>query len=141
MKIKFDKEKNSLTIKDDLKMQLRILKFIFVLNFVLNLVSALLNIYKNYNAGIENEVNWLQLILGIGSVGALFFLSTRSTKEVIPVNEISFLFKKAYFGSDRYFLKLKNGKTRNLPLIKHQPDVLELERILEESGIRIKSGK
>jgi len=137
MNIKFNKEKNSLVIKDDLKMYFVILKLIFVLN----LVSALLNIYKNYNSGIENELNWLQLILGIVSVGALFFLYTRSTKEVIPVNEISFLFRKAYFGSDKYFLKLNNGKTRNLPLIKHQQDVLELERILEEFGIRIKPGK
>ena len=137
MKIKFDKEKNSIIIKDDIKTQLRIFKFIFILN----LITAIFSIYKNYYSGIENELNWIQIILGIVSVGALFFLSTRSAKEVILVNEISFLFRTSYFKSDRYFLKLKNRKIRNLPLIKHQRDVLELEQFLEESGIRINAGK
>lgn len=137
MNIKLDKENKLLIIKDNLKQHFIILKFIFVLN----LIASALFFYKSYKLNFENELAWVWLILGIVSIGALFFVFTRSTKEAISTDEISYLFKRKYFGSDKYFLKLKNGKTRNLQFVKSKQDVVEIEHILKDSGIGIEKIK
>ena len=136
MKIKFDKEKNSVIIKDELKNYFIILKFIFILN----LITSGLYLYKSIKSGSFGDFDWLWLILGILSVGTLIFTFTRSTQEVIRNDEILYLYKRNYFGSDRYYLKLKNGKIRNLPFVR-TGDVLELENILKEAGIQSKLDK
>lgn len=136
MKVKFDKESHSLIIKDGLREHFMILKFIFILN----LINSGLYLYKSYKSDSFSGFDWVWLILGILSIGSLIFTFTRSTQEIVQNGEISCLFKRNYFGSDRYYLKLKNGKIRNLPFVK-TGDELELRNILKEAEIRNKLAK
>ena len=131
MKIQYDKNLNALVVNDDLKMFFTLLKAIFVIN----LVGSVFKLYNNYMA--EIQLNLISVILGIVNLLGLIFTFTRSVEKVIPVDEIDYLYSKKYF-TKRYFLKLKNGKIRNLPYVKYPEDMLELQRIVKESKIRSK---
>ncbi|RUA12160.1 MAG: hypothetical protein DSY82_01925 [Flavobacteriia bacterium] len=131
MKIQYDKDLNALIINDDLKMFFNILKAVFIIN----LVSSIFKLYNNYLANIQ--IDMITVGLGIVNLLGLIFTFTRSVKKIIPVDEINYLYSKKYF-TKRYFLKLKNGKIRNLPFIKYPQDMLELQRIVKESKIKNK---
>ncbi len=129
MKMRFDRDNRTLEVKDDLKMHFMLLRFIFAIN----IFNALFRMYNNYLSGIQNEP--VIIILGVISVIALLFMRSRSTQEMIPLDEIEFLQEKKILGRNRYSLKLKNGKIRNLPIKKKELD--EIEHGLKESGIKI----
>lgn len=126
--MKFDKENNTLEIKDNLKMHFMLLRFIFIIN----VANAVLRIYNNYLAGVQDQP--ILIILGVISALALLYMRSRSTQEIIPIDEIEYLKEKKMLGNRRFFLKLKNGKTRNLPF--KNTDIEEFERIIKGSGIR-----
>jgi hypothetical protein len=129
MKMRFDRDNRTLEVKDDLKMHFMLLRFIFAIN----IFNALLRMYNNYLSGIQNEP--VIIILGVISVIALLFMRSRSTQEMIPLDEIEFLQEKKILGRNRYSLKLKNGKIRNLPIKKKELD--GIEHAIKESGIEI----
>ncbi len=64
--------------------------------------------------------------IGLASLLILFYLTQRSTTEVIPLEEIESLIHKDFFGRKRLSLKLKNGKTRHLPT-KSLKEMAEIE--------------
>jgi hypothetical protein len=127
MKIQFDKEKQVLVIRDNIKLHFMILKILMVIN----IVNAALRLYNAYLSGSKTDL--FQLSLGILSLGLFLYIYKLSVQEIIPVNEIEYVREIKIFGRRRFSLKLNNGKIRNL--YTHKKDIRDLEKIFEASGI------
>ena len=110
MLIKFDPDNDQIKIDDNLKFQYWMLKFVMVLN----IFNMLLNVW-NSSFPEWGMLTWFWISIGLASLLILFYLTQRSTTEVIPLEEIESLIHKDFFGRKRLSLKLKNGKTRHIP--------------------------
>ncbi len=72
------------------------------------------------------EVIWLGF--GIFSLAVLcYFIFKKSSLEQIPLHMIDGFKVKEFLGKDRFFIQLKNGKTRELLEIKTQAAFMELK--------------
>ncbi len=132
MKIKFNKENKSIEIKDGLKKQYYFLKFLMILN----LVNALLRLI-GFNPFEYGLIEAIWLLVGIASISVLYFLYfKRSTRDQIKVVEIKRLKEKSFFGGNRLYLELKNGKLRDVTNMKNQSDFVETKKMFEEFGIK-----
>src|SRR5690606_10065572 len=131
MKIKFNEIEKSIEIKDGLKNQYLILKFLMILN----LTNALIRIFgkKTTEYGF---IEYLWIGIGLISLIVLFiFVFKMSTSEKISVEEISGLEEKTVFGKHRFALKLKNGQKRILANFKSQCDLTKARELFSEIGI------
>lgn len=131
MKIKFNESDNIIEIKDGLKKQYLILKFLMILN----LTNAIFRIFGKKPTEYEfTEYMWIGL--GVISLIILFmFLFKLSTAEKISIGEISRLKEKTVFGKKRFALELKNGKKRNLGDFKDQFELAQVREVFAKIGI------
>ncbi|MFT7036985.1 MAG: hypothetical protein ACJA2S_005527 [Cyclobacteriaceae bacterium] len=132
MKIKYNKIENSIEIKDGLKNQYMLLKFVMITN----LLNALLNLYDVRDTGIGFiEIIWM--ILGIVSIVMMFvFIAKRSTLENVPIEKIKRLKEKTFFGRKRFSLELVDGKRRNLMELKTQAEIDQLRKVISDRCIQ-----
>jgi hypothetical protein len=130
MKVKYNEIEKSLEIKDRVKTDYFVIKFIMILN----LLNAVLRLFKINKTGIGlEEIIWF--ILGIASLIILYlFIFKKSTLEKIPVDEIDQLNEKSIFGKSRFSIKLINGKRRDLSEIKTQAEFNELKEMFSNFG-------
>jgi len=132
MKIKYNEIENSIEIKDGLKNQYMLLKFIMALN----LLNAGLNLSDVKETGIGFiEIFWM--ILGILSIFMIYvFITKKSTLENVPIEKIKRLKEKSFFGKKRFSLELIDGKRRNLMELKTQSEIDQLRKVISDRCIQ-----
>lgn len=132
MKITYNETEKCVEIKDGLKNHFLLMKALMILN----LANAILNLS---DTKIDNlrfiSVVWA--LLGIISILVLYkFIIKKSSAEKVPIDQINGLNERIFMGKKKYFLDLKNGKTRDLLEIKSDSEFKELKRIFTKNGIR-----
>ena len=131
MKIKLNESENSIEIKDGQKNQYLILKILMILN----LANAVIRIFGKQTTEY-GFIEYFWIGLGIISLVVLFmFVFKLSTAEKISIVEITELEEKTVFGNNRFSLKLKNGKKRNLGNFKDQFELVKARELFTKIGI------
>lgn len=130
MNINYNESKKSIEIKDGLK------NYVFLLNFlmILNLLNALLNL-----SDVEASFGFMKmiwLVLGVVSILILYnSIFKKSTREKIPIDQIKGLNQRIFLGRKKYFIELKNGKTRDLLEVKSESEFTKLRTMFTKNGI------
>ena len=130
MNINYIESKKSIEIKDGLK------NYVFLLNFlmILNLLNAILNL-----SDVEASFGFMKmiwLVLGVVSIVILYnSIFKKSTREKIPIDQIKGLNQRIFLGRKKYFIELKNGKTRDLLEVKSESEFTKLRTMFTKNGI------
>lgn len=130
MNINYNESKRSIEIKDGLK------NYVFLLNFlmILNLLNAILNL-----SDVEASFGFMKmiwLVLGVVSIVILYnSIFKKSTREKIPIDQIKGLNQRIFLGRKKYFIELKNRKTRDLLEIKSESEFTKLRTMFTKNGI------
>lgn len=130
MNINYNEVDKTIEIKDRLK------SHVFLINFliVLNLLSAILNLSDVKASFGFMKIIWL--VIGVVSIVILYnSIFKKSTKEKIPADQIKGLDKRVFLGRKKYFIELKNGKTRDLVEVKSEEDRKQLSEMFRKNGI------
>jgi Na+/melibiose symporter-like transporter len=130
MNINYNEVDKTIEIKDGLK------SHVFLINFliVLNLLSAILNLSDVKASFGFMKIIWL--VIGVVSIVILYnSIFKKSTKEKIPADQIKGLDKRVFLGRKKYFIELKNGKTRDLVEVKSEEDRKQLSEMFRKNGI------
>jgi len=131
MKIEFNESENTIEIKDGLKNQYLILKILMILN----LANAIIRTFGKRTTEY-GFIEYFWIGLGIISLIVLFmFVFKMSTAQKISIGEITRLEEKTVFGKNRFSLKLKNGKKRNLGNFKDQNELAKARELFSKIGI------
>ena len=132
MDIKFNEADKALEIKDGLRNNVFLIKFLMILN----LANSILNLsdIKSSNFGFT-KIIWT--VLGAISIIILYkFIVKKSSLEKIPIDQIKGLNERIFMGKKKYFLELKNGKKRDLLEVKSETEFKELRRMFTKIGIQ-----
>gem|GEM_PF-793285 len=131
MKIKFNQKDKTIEIQDSV----RNFHFSIKLLLILNLVNPLLNLVDIPTKGFGFiQVIWV--LIGVISIVLFFYLFfKKSTLSKIPLEMIQGLKEKTSFGKKRFYIFLKNGKSRDLMDLKTQAEFEELKKVFVENGI------
>jgi hypothetical protein len=101
---------------------------------VLNLLNAILNL-----SDIKVSFGFMKIIwLLLGAVSILILYNSifkKSTKEKIPIDLIKGLNQRSFLGKTKYFVALKNGKTRDLVDVKSEAEYTKLRIMFTKNGI------
>lgn len=130
MNINYIESKKSIEIKDGLK------NYVFLLNFlmILNLLNAILNL-----SDVEASFGFMKmiwLVLGVVSIVILYnSIFKKSTREKIPIDQIKGLNQRIFLGRKKYFIELKNGKTRDLLEVKSESEFTKFRTMFTKNGI------
>ncbi|SEB06072.1 hypothetical protein SAMN05443667_11836 [Flavobacterium gillisiae] len=130
MNINYNESNKSIEIKDGLK------NYVFLLNFlmVLNLLNAILNLSDIKASFGFMKIIWL--VLGVVSIVILYnSIFKKSTREKIPIDKIKGLNQRIFLGRKKYFIELKNGKTRDLLEVKSESEFTKLRTMFTKNGI------
>lgn len=130
MNINYNESKKSIEIKDGLK------NYVFLLNFlmILNLLNAFLNLSDVKASFGFMKMIWL--VLGVVSIVILYnSIFKKSTREKIPIDQIKGLNQRIFLGRKKYFIELKNGKTRDLVEVKSESEFAKLRTMFTKNGI------
>ncbi|CAM2849833.1 hypothetical protein [Flavobacterium frigoris] len=130
MNINYNESNKSIEIKDGLK------NYVFLLNFlmVLNLLNAILNLSDIKASFGFMKIIWL--VLGVVSIVILYnSIFKKSTREKIPIDQIKGLNQRIFLGRKKYFIELKNGKTRDLLEVKSESEFTKLRTMFTKNRI------
>jgi hypothetical protein len=130
MNINYNESNKSIEIKDGLK------SYAFLINLLmsLNLVTAILNLSDVKVSFGFMKIIWL--LLGAVSIFILYnAIFKKSTREKIPINLIKGLNQRSFLGKTKYFVALKNGKTRDLLDVKSEVEYTKLRIMFTKNGI------
>ncbi len=131
MNIKYNDIEKTIEIKDGIKNHYFAMKFLLIVN-LLNAVLRLLDLNKTEI--VFEEIIWFTL--GIVSLILLYlFIFKRTTKEKIPIAEISELIERSILGRSKFSIKLLNGKKRELTELKTQAQFNHLKTMFAEIGV------
>ena len=132
MKITYNEIEKSVEIEDGLKNHFLLMKALMILNLansVLNLSDARMDTFRLIN------VVWAAL--GIVSILVLYnFIIKKTSTEKLPFDQIKGLNERVFMGRKKYFIELKNGKTRDLVEVKSDSEFKELKKMFTKNGIR-----
>ena len=132
MKITYNEIEKSVEIKDGLKNHFLLMKVLMILNLansVLNLSDVRMDTFRFIN------VVWAAL--GIVSILVLYnFIIKKTSAEKLPIDQIKGLNERSFMGRKKYFIELKNGKTRDLVEVKSDSEFKELKKMFTKNGIR-----
>ena len=132
MKIIYNEIEKSVEIKDGLKNHFLLMKALMILNLansVLNLSDVRMDTFRFIN------VVWAAL--GIVSILVLYnFIIKKTSAEKLPIDQIKGLNERVFMGRKKYFIELKNGKTRDLIEVKSDSEFKELKKMFTKNGIR-----
>jgi len=130
MNINYNEVDKTIEIKDGLKSHAFLINFLMVLN----LLSAILNLSDVKASFGFMKIIWL--VIGVVSIVILYnSIFKKSTKEKIPADQIKGLDKRVFLGRKKYFIELKNGKTRDLVDVKSEEDRKQLSEMFRKNGI------
>ena len=134
MNVKYIPETNTFEIKDGLRMV-----------YIVLMVLCLMNILNGAIYFIGNPVppfeflHYMWIIIGLASLVLLwFFIFRKSTLSKVPYDQILRVSEKKVLGKKKLQLKLKNGKTRDLPQMKTVADHSALRKVFEDAGFEVK---
>ena len=132
MKIIYNEIEKSVEIKDGLKNHFLLMKALMILNLansILNLSDVRMDSFRFTN------VVWAAL--GIVSILVLYnFIIKKTSAEKLPFDQIKGLNERVFMGRKKYFIELKNGKTRDLVEVKSDSEFKELKKMFTKNGIR-----
>lgn len=132
MKVSYNETSQSIEIRDGLKKQYLLLKFLMILNLV-NAIMRLVN--KEVTSYEFLEYTWV--FVGFISLVALFmFIFRLSALENIPIDEIISVEDKTYFGKRRFAFVLKNGKKRNLGSFKSEQELADTLELFDRLSLK-----
>jgi hypothetical protein len=130
MNINYNESKKSIEIKDGLKSHLFLINFLMVLN----LVNAILNLSDDETPFGFMKIIWL--VLATVSIVILYnSIFKKSGKEKIPIDQIKALNRRIFLGRKKYFIELKNGKTRDLLAVKSEAEYTKLRIMFTKNRI------
>ncbi|MFZ0489693.1 MAG: hypothetical protein WBV11_15635 [Salegentibacter sp.] len=133
MRINFNKNENSIEIKDGLKTQYLLIKMSLIFTLVNSVLFPVFVLDKK-------QLEWMGfiwIILGVASMGILIYQILKKTaSEKLNLSEISSLTEKQVFGRRRFSLKLKNGKFRDLMEMKKESDIIKVKNLFKNIGIK-----
>ncbi|MGA9326202.1 MAG: hypothetical protein WCE57_10505 [Salegentibacter sp.] len=133
MRINFNKNENSIEIKDGLKTQYLLIKMSLIFTLVNSVLFPVFVLDKK-------QLEWMGfiwIILGVASTGILIYQILKKTaSEKLNLSEISSLTEKQVFGRRRFSLKLKNGKFRDLMEMKKESDIIKVKNLFKNIGIK-----
>ncbi|NRT14369.1 hypothetical protein HNP99_000709 [Flavobacterium sp. 28A] len=133
MNINYNEVDKTIEIKDGLKSHLFLMKLLMIVT----LTNSVLNLY-DLNTENFGFVTILLLVLGIVSIIFLYqFIVKRSGSEKIPIDQIKGLNERVFSGRKKYFITLKNGKTRDLLAVKSESDRKQLDKMFKKNGILV----
>ncbi|MBE0390577.1 hypothetical protein [Flavobacterium sp. PL002] len=133
MNINYNEVDKTIEIKDGLKSHLFLMKLLMIVT----LTNSVLNLY-DLNTENFGFVTILWLVLGIVSIIFLYqFIVKRSGSEKIPIDQIKGLNERVFSGRKKYFIALKNGKTRDLLAVKSESDRKQLDKMFKKNGILV----
>lgn len=141
MKINFDKETNTITIKDDYKRN----NIITVASLIFCILASGWNIIRHHSVGFDS-MDWFSLMSFILLISAviyrLSFIAFKTTfQSQFKVSEIEFI-KFRRFGKWKYFnIHLRNGKRREVMLRLDQDDYEIMVERCNNFGIEMKHHK
>ena len=131
MKVKYNETENSIEINDGLGKSYLAIKMVLTMN----IFTALLNLFNMKDNGFA-YIGYLWMVVGASSLGVLLYLNfKKTTLNKISLEKIDGLKEKVRFGTTRFSLKLKNGKSRDLAKLKTQSGNMELKNMFEKIGI------
>ncbi len=136
-KFKLNETKDTLIIDDKYR------RFIFLLRFVLisHVIIALIYIYIS-NFTLTEGVTQVYTVTGtICLLALIWFPFIRSTKNEILLSEIKYLKIRNIIGGQRYSIRLKNGKRRDINLDAKQyfNDFENLKLLISKNNIPLHS--
>ncbi|HKJ42760.1 MAG TPA: hypothetical protein VKA27_11740 [Sunxiuqinia sp.] len=125
-KIKFDKAKQVILINDRLRRNYHSLVYLCLLDVFISAVNVIGFVGSSFN-----HWNIVWLLIGIGALlYAAYIVLMKSSQNKIHFHEIELLTEKQRFGKVVYSLKLKNGKSRDLPNIENKEEFEDLKLVL-----------
>ncbi|CAH0337336.1 hypothetical protein FVB9288_03091 [Flavobacterium sp. CECT 9288] len=125
MKFKYNEATASLEIKDGLKSHFLIVRLLLIVTFV----NAILNLSNAQVAFGFMKLIWLVLGM-VTAIGLYLYYFKKTATENIPLNQIIGIEERVSFGRKKYFLTLKNGKTRDLLEVHSASDCKQINTIL-----------
>ncbi|TWI01273.1 hypothetical protein IQ05_00849 [Flavobacterium tiangeerense] len=125
MKFKYNEVTASLEIKDGLKSHFLIVRLLLIVTFV----NAILNLSNAQVAFGFMKLIWLVLGM-VSAIGLYLYYFKKTATENIPLNQIIGVEERVSFGRKKYFLTLKNGKTRDLLEVNSASDCKQINTIL-----------
>ncbi|RDI56856.1 hypothetical protein [Flavobacterium glaciei] len=125
MKFKYNEATASLEIKDGLNSHFLIMKSLLIITFV----NAVLNLSNAQVAFGFMKLIWLVLGM-VAAIGLYLYYFKKTATENIPLNQIIEIKERVSFGRKKYFLALKNGKTRDLLEVHSASDCKQINTIL-----------
>lgn len=133
MDIKFNEADKALEIKDGLRKNVFLIKFLMILN----LINSVLNL-SDLNSGNFGFIKIIWTILGAISIVILYkFIVKKSSLEKVPIDQIKGLKERIFMGRKKYFLELTNGKNRDLLEVKSESDFKQLKKMLQKNDIQV----
>lgn len=134
MKLKFNESDKTIEIKDGIKTQFFLVKTTLLFT-VLN--SVLFPVFVLNNKQFES-FGFIWIILGISSITLLIYqFLKKSTSEKLKLSEISAFTERQILGRNRFSLKLKNGKLRDLGAMRNQSDISETKKFFRNIGVEM----
>ncbi|QZK91718.1 hypothetical protein K5V07_14880 [Flavobacterium sp. CHNK8] len=125
MKFKYNEATASLEIKDGLKSHFLIVRLLLIVTFV----NAILNLSNAQVAFGFMKLIWLVLGM-VTAIGLYLYYFKKTATENIPLDQIIGIEERVSFGRKKYFLTLKNGKTRDLLEVHSASDCKQINTIL-----------
>jgi len=132
MKIEYDEKEKMIRIKDLAKFNY----FMLIALMVLVIVNAILTL-KNL---LTEPFDWYFAIWIITGITALIIIIyqvfKKSAAAKIKLHDIVELKEKTVLGRNRFSLKLKNGKFRDVCEFKSEIEIAEMKSLFEQIGIK-----
>lgn len=134
MKVHYNSRDNVFEINDGLRTVYTVLIFILLLN-IFNGVFY----FIGHSVPPYNFLHYLWIGVGLASLVVLWmFVFRKSSRSKIPKEQIREVLEKKVLGKKKLLLKLKNGKTRDLPQMKTTADHLTLKSVFEDADFIVK---
>ena len=128
-KFKYDKNSNSLTILDFRSSVIKLL-------FIPMSVTSVIFVFQFITSSKILITNYIQLFIAVCSFFIIgYYLKNKSNKKTILISDINSLTEKNSLDRKKLFLKLKNGKERDLSNF-NNIEIEKVKRYLNDIGIK-----
>ena len=133
--MRFDITHTAFYIDDNQKQNNQLIRLVLSLN----LFSSGFSLLNNYTEGISlrNLISFVLVVISIGLI--LYFWKKKTSKTTIDLSEIEFLAEKSLFGKSYCYLKLADGKIRELESPQTETGIKDFKKQFLDQNIVIKN--
>ena len=124
---------NTIVINDDIRFTYTM--YGISITFISIIASIQLVNMDKFELSLE-IIFWLT-IGAFSFINGLFLLLKRSIQQNIPIDTIKGLSRSGILDGNKCYIKLQNGKKRELPNVKTKDEFIELQKMLESSGVEV----